>query len=601
MSEVSVSSLVAECRTSGIKNRGYSELQRLGKRVRKTILAGEFSGRPVRITVLSSFLSDLLIDVLPVFLLRHNVIAEITKGPYGSIAAEILGRPVDEANSPDLTILLPTHRDLGFAPPPGRSLEQAEAAAAAEVRVWTDLWSRLSGPIVQLTFDPPPTRALAEADGFLPGGLLRHVRRVNMALAEATPARLALVDAEQLTSQVGAGWHDPGLYQLCKQPFAMSVLPELADRIASAAAGAFGKSRKVLALDLDNTLWGGVVGDVGVQGLVLGPETAEGEAFVAIQNYAKALASRGVILAVCSKNEHHNAIEPFRSHSAMVLREDDIACFVANFEDKATNLRRIAQTLNLGLDSIVFVDDNPVERAWVARELPEVLVVGLPDDPAGFCRAIEGANAFPLLRVTAEDIARNASYRARSRTIEMREFAGDIDSFLQSLEPVAHVEPVSPASLDRIVQLVAKTNQFKLNPVLFTGEQIAANADGVLAIRFKDKLQDYGITAIAIAELKGEELIVRNWVMSCRVFSRRLEHATLELLRRKADSWGASCISLDYQPSSKNGLVKGVLNDLGFKAQGDGSRYVAPVRASVPPTRHHIEIFGNWPVEGDSS
>src|SRR5262249_36325642 len=148
----------------------------------------------------------------------------------------------------------------------------------------------------------------------------------------------ALVDAEQLASQVGAGWHDPALYQLCKQPFAMSVLPELADRIASAAAGALGKSRKVLALDLDNTLWGGVVGDVGVQGLVLGPETAEGEAFVAIQNYAKALASRGVILAVCSKNEHHNAIEPFRSHSAMVLREDDIACFVANFDDKATNL-----------------------------------------------------------------------------------------------------------------------------------------------------------------------------------------------------------------------------------------------------------------------
>jgi len=447
---------------------------------------------------------------------------------------------------------------------------------------------------MQMTFDPPPTRALAEADGFLPGGLLRHVRQVNIALADAAPARLALVDSERLASQVGAAWHDPHLYQLCKQPFSMSVLPEMADRIASAAAGALGRSRKVLALDLDNTLWGGIVGDVGVQGLVLGPETAEGEAFVAIQNYAKALASRGVILAVCSKNQQDNAIEPFRSHTAMVLREDDIACFLANFEDKATNLRRIAETLNVGLDSIVFVDDNPVERAWVARELPEVLVVDLPEDPAAFCQAIESANAFPLLRLTEEDVARNASYRARSQTIEMRQATGDIDSFLQSLDPVAQVEPVSPASLDRIVQLVAKTNQFKLNPALFTSEQIAANADGVLAVRFKDKLQDYGITAIAVANLEGEELVVRNWVMSCRVFSRRLEYATLELLRRKANKWGASSISLSYQPSSKNGLVKDVLSDLGFVPQGVGGRFVASAWAKEPQTKHHIKIVGDW-------
>lgn len=594
MSEISVSSLIVECRNPAIKSRDYSELQRLGKRVGKAISAGQFSGRPLTITILSSFLTDLLVDLLPAFLLRHNVVAEITKGPYGSIAAEILGRPIDDAHQPDLFILLPTHRDLGFLPPPGSTAARADAAVAEEVRVWTNLWSRLPGPIMQMTFDPPPTRALAEADGFLPGGLLRHVRQVNIALADAAPARLALVDSERLASQVGAAWHDPHLYQLCKQPFSMSVLPEMADRIASAAAGALGRSRKVLALDLDNTLWGGIVGDVGVQGLVLGPETAEGEAFVAIQNYAKALASRGVILAVCSKNQQDNAIEPFRSHTAMVLREDDIACFLANFEDKATNLRRIAETLNVGLDSIVFVDDNPVERAWVARELPEVLVVDLPEDPAAFCQAIESANAFPLLRLTEEDVARNASYRARSQTIEMRQATGDIDSFLQSLDPVAQVEPVSPASLDRIVQLVAKTNQFKLNPALFTSEQIAANADGVLAVRFKDKLQDYGITAIAVANLEGEELVVRNWVMSCRVFSRRLEYATLELLRRKANKWGASSISLSYQPSSKNGLVKDVLSDLGFVPQGVGGRFVASAWAKEPQTKHHIKIVGDW-------
>ena len=592
MSETSMANLLVASRDPALKNRSYAELQRLGKQVRKAISVGEFPGSVLKITVLSSFLVDMVVDLLPAFLLRHNVIAEISKGPYGSIATEILGRSFDKENETNLFILLPTYRDLSFVPAVGCSSAEADAAVAEEVAVWTSLWSRLPGPIVQMTFDPPPWRALAEADGFLPGGLLRHVRQVNAELAKAAPPRLALLDSERLASHVGAAWHDPRLYQLCKQPFSMSVLPELTDRIASVAAGAVGKSRKVLALDLDNTLWGGIVGDSGLQGLVLGPETAEGEAFVAIQSYAKSLAARGVILAVCSKNHHDNAIEPFRSHPSMVLREDDIACFVANFEDKATNLRRIAETLNVGLDSIVFVDDNPVERAWITRELPEVLVVDLPSDPAEYCQAIENANAFSLQRVTSEDVTRNASYRARSETISMRESAGDIDSFLQSLDPVAQVEPVGSASLDRIVQLVAKTNQFKLNPALFTGEEIATNADGVLAIRFKDKMQDYGITAIAVAGLEGEELVVRNWVMSCRVFSRRLEHATLELLRRKANKWGATSISLTYQPSPKNGLVKNILDELGFVCVGD-DRFVAPVQATEPQTKHYIEIVGD--------
>lgn len=277
----------------------------------------------------------------------------------------------------------------------------------------------------------------------------------------------------------------------------------------------------------------------------------------------------------------------------MVLCEQDIACFVVSFDDKVTNLRKIARELNVGLDSIVFVDDSPVERAWVARELPEVLVVDLPDEPDGFCRAIESANAFPLHRLTAEDLARNTSYRTRSDATAMRETAGDIELFLRGLAPVAQTESVGPASLDRIVQLIAKTNQFKLNPTLFTSEEIAANPGGVLAIRFKDKLQDYGITAIAVMDVEGRELIIRNWVMSCRVFSRRLEHATLELIRRRARKWGARDISLRYKTSAKNGLVKNVLAELGFEPGGDPERYVTTVDADRRSVAHHIQIVGD--------
>lgn len=581
--------LLQACRQAASPRTSYAQLQKLGKQVRREIQGGNL-GTPIRVAILSSFLVDIVADVLPALFYGHGLVAEFAVGPYGGIATEILGGGATLSGKTDLTLILPSHRDLAHFPALGATTQEAQAEAQREAATWKGLWDKLAMPVVQVSFDPPPLRALGELDGFLPGGALHHVRAVNQLLGAALPARAALVDGEALAGRIGGDWHDAAIYHLCKQPFGTNAVAEIADTLAATAAGLLGKSRKVLVLDLDNTLWGGIIGDAGLNGIVLGKETAEGEAFVEIQNYAQVLSRRGIVLAVCSKNDERNAREPFRDHPAMVLREDDIACFVANFEDKATNLRRIAQALNVGLDSMVFLDDNPVERAWVAGQLPEVLVVDLPDDPAGYAAALERAKPFMLPRITSEDTVRNDSYRARTQTIKQMDASGDMDSFLVSLQQVAVREPVGPASLDRIVQLIGKTNQFKLNPSTFSADEIEANRDGVFAVRFKDKLQDYGITAVAVTRSEDDALRIQNWVMSCRVFSRRLENATLELIRGHATGLGLKQIVLNYQPSAKNGLVAEVLEKLGFSGPASGGRFVLDLAAEPPTVRHHIAL-----------
>jgi len=354
--------------------------------------------------------------------------------------------------------------------------------------------------------------------------------------------------------------------------------------------GLLGKGRKVLVLDLDNTLWGGVVGDDGLQGIELGPETADGEAFVAFQTYAKQLSKRGIILAVCSKNRDEVARSVFREHSAMVLKEDDISCFVANFSDKAANLRQIARTLNVGLDSLVFADDNPVERALIRRELSEVLVVEMPEDPAYFARAVEACKAFPLRTLTREDLGRVASYRAMAAVQEASADSGtDLEQFLIGLEPVAHVERVDPSTVDRIVQLIRKTNQFKLNLTTFQETEVLDSAPHVLALKLVDRLQDYGIVAIAVTRPSGETLHILNWVMSCRVFGRRLEDAMLELLAAHAAAHGCTVLETAHTPTEKNVIIPDILRRLGFEAQGTSGVYRR--RAGEPTESHHMTLI----------
>jgi len=591
--EENVSSLLGG---ADLLSRPVEEITRLAKRLNKDETALAAAGTAIRVTVLSSFLTDYLVEMLPLMFARRGLAATITMGDYGILVPTLLNKEgVLFTETPDSLILLPSHRDLAHLPAPGCDAQAAEEAVEKEMALWTDLWAYLPCPTVQLSFDPPMLRPQGDQDGLAPGGLVRHVRRVNMELADRVPSQVTLVDCEHLIQRLGQEkWHDPRLYYMCKQPFSFAALPELGDSLAAAVSAYAGQGRKVLVLDLDNTLWGGVVGDVGLEGLELGPETPEGEAFTTFQKYVAALKRRGVVLAVCSKNTEKMARLPFRGHSGMVLCESDIACFVANFEDKASNLLTIAKELNLGLESLVLVDDSPVERAWVREQLPEVLVLDLPEEPADFPRVLDEAKAFPIGRLTKEDLERAGSYRARAETHVAMDRAVDMDAFLARLEPQATIEPVGPGSLDRIVQLIAKTNQFKLNPTVFSADEISKRTEHVIALRLRDRLQDYGIVSVAVLGPGDDALAIENWVMSCRVFSRRLEYVMRHLISERAREFGARRLHLVYRESDRNDLLANLLPELGFSSggeSGDDATWfsLADVPDGMPA--HHMTII----------
>jgi FkbH-like protein len=584
-------SLVKAARDLLIPGAQQEEIERITEGLKRAELTSVAGLRPLKVKILGNITTDYIADHVRLMLVRNGFAANVEAGHYGGLTRGLMGEADLTPASCDAAILVLTHRDIQFPPQLGMTAQQAREQVQREVDFWLPLLERARVPTAILSFDLPPHRILDEQDGLAPGGLSWHIRMTNLEIAARLPGTAAFVDAEALQYRVGANhWYDSRLYYLCKQPFAMEALPEITHTLAAALTGLLGRGRKVLVLDLDNTLWGGVVGDDGLHGLDLGMETAEGEAFATFQTYIKGLSQRGIVLAVCSKNRDEVARSPFREHTGMVLKEADIACFVANFNDKASNLRHIAKQLNLGLDSFVFVDDNPVERALIRTELPEVLVVELPEEPAYYGRALEASKAFPLRALTSEDLGRVASYRAMSTIRDASSAPGtDLEQFLIGLEPQAHVEKVNESTVDRIVQLIRKTNQFKLNQSTFQEADILAGADGVVALRLADRLQDYGIVAIAVTRPEGDTLTIQNWVMSCRVFSRRLENVMIELLRARARERGCVTLQADYSPSEKNVILPEILTRLGFTSAATAGLYSRPV-ASEPTEPHHMTI-----------
>ncbi len=371
-------------------------------------------------------------------------------------------------------------------------------------------------------------------------------------------------------------WHNPALWLRAKQEISPAAAPLYGDLIGRLLAAAQGLSRKCLVLDLDNTLWGGVIGDDGLGGITLGQGSALGEAFAAFQRYARDLARRGVILAVCSKNDEANALEAFEKHPEMVLRRSDIASFVANWSDKAANLRAIARQLNIGLDALVFVDDNPAERAIVRRELPMVAVPELPADPTLFPACLADAGYFEALSVTEEDLARTAQYQTNlQRESLLAATSSDMEGFLRSLDMEARWSRFDRVGQARIVQLVNKTNQFNLTTRRTSEEAIAALiADEralTLQIRLLDQFGDNGVVVIVVGlfESGTRDIRIDTWLMSCRVLGRQVEAETLNLIAAEARRLGADRLIGTYRPTAKNAMVREHYLKLGFAPLGE--------------------------------
>ena len=437
--------------------------------------------------------------------------------------------------------------------------------------LWQAAAAAFSCQIIQQTVIPLIPPLLGQNEQRLPHSRRRLVFRLNEQLrgwADAAKVDLLALD-DWMVKDGLAAWHDPLLWHKAKQeisPLAAAAYGDLAARLLAARQGL---SAKCLVLDLDNTVWGGVIGDDGLEGIKLGQGSPMGEAFVALQRYALGLSQRGIILAVCSKNDEANALLPFEKHPEMILKRSDIACFVANWEDKATNLREIARRLNIGLDALVFVDDNPFERNIVRRELPMVSVPEMAEDSALYPQTLADGGYFETLTLTGEDLERTQQYQANLDREKLKASTTDLAGYLQSLKMELQWSAFDRIGLQRIVQLINKTNQFNLTTRRYTEPEVVAVMENpqasTLQLRLLDCFGDNGIIGIILAQLdEANRLVIDTWLMSCRVLGRGVEQATLGLIVEEARRLGAKELIGEYRPTAKNGMVSDHYAKLGF-------------------------------------
>ena len=552
---------------------------RLGGVVPDGLAAG-----PVRLAVLSSSTTGHLGPALRVAGLRRNLHVSVYEGEFGQYWQELSETDgALQAFGPTAVLLALDAHHLAAGVRADFDAAQAEAALD-EVKgrlgaCWALARARLGAGCQILQQVPLPVHPalLGSNEHRLPGSKAGFIARLGAALRPmADEAGVALVALDERAAVDGlAAWHDGGLWHRAKQEVAPAAAPFWGDLVLRLIGAQAGRSAKALVLDLDNTLWGGVIGDDGLEGLVLGQGSALGEAFVAFQSYARELSRRGIILAVSSKNDEANAAEPFDKHPEMVLRRGDIACFAANWSDKASNLRSIAKTLNIGLDALVFVDDNPFERNLVRGELPMVAVPEVGDDPTGFPRILADAGYFEGLAVTADDRQRAGQYQGNLLREELKSTAADLPSYLRGLAMQLLWRPFDQLGLSRTVQLINKTNQFNLTTRRYTEADVRAVMDDPrafgLQLRLTDRFGDNGVIAVVIGTMAGDDLVIDTWLMSCRVLGRQVEPATLNLVADRARGLGARRLVGSYVPTAKNGMVRDHYARLGFTVGETGA------------------------------
>ena len=381
-----------------------------------------------------------------------------------------------------------------------------------------------------------------------------------------------LCDLSAIQNQAGkAAVFQPSVYINAEMVLSIDILPEVGAKALDIVAAINGKFKKCLILDLDNTLWGGIIGDDGIEKIQLG-NLGIGKAFTEFQYWIKKLKNRGVILAVCSKNTDNIAREPFEKHPDMVLHLDDIAVFVANWENKADNIRYIKNVLNIGYDSMVFLDDNPFERNIVRDNIPEITVPELPEDPAEYLEYLYPLNLFETASFSEEDANRTIQYQIQAkRAIDQQSFANE-DDFLAGLDMVSVVEPFNKFNLPRVSQLSQRSNQFNLRTIRYTNQEVEMliKSDEYVTFSFTlaDKFGDNGLICIIALKKEGADtLFIENWLMSCRVLKRGMEAFVLNTIANFAREEGYTYLKGEYLPTPKNDMVKDHYSKLGFEKQ----------------------------------
>lgn len=480
------------------------------------------------------------------------------------------------------------------AAPLSRRASFADDTYAAIAATWERINANCAVSILQCNYPLLNDGAFGQFGCKTPEAFLYQQRKLNYLLMEGCQRfkNVFLIDLDAVQARLGSLFSDPKLYYIAKMPISLDALPAVAKQVLDVIQALRGAVKKCVVLDLDNTLWGGVIGDDGLSGIQIG-ELGLGHAFSDFQVWLKELKNRGILLAVCSKNNDDAAREPFEKHPEMVLRLEDFSMFVANWEDKAGNIRNIQNTLNIGMDSMVFLDDNPFERNLVRSMIPEITVPELPEDPAMYLSYLRSLNLFETASYSADDANRTQQYRLQAERAAFEASFQSYDDYLKSLEMKAAAAPFDAFHYPRIAQLTQRSNQFNLRTVRYTEAQVASIAQdtGRIGLYFtlRDQFGDHGLISVVVMDKLGDAcLFVSQWLMSCRVLKRGMEEFIVNKMLSVAKDCGCSKVIGEYIPTAKNAMVKDLYEKMGFTPVG-GSRFEACCDSWEPRKTYIIE------------
>ena len=547
----------------------YSELAKAGRDC-------DQHGLPsLRVALLSDAATQLLVPVLRELFRRAGFAAEIYEAPFAAIELEVFNPSSDlYAFRPDVVILLHSTQALRAAFfHHGAESDFVTEAGGRIVGIWDAIRSNTSALMIQSTYVRPYESLFGNYD-------LKHVPSWPNAVVEingriVSNARqqnnVLVIDVDGLASWVGRrSWFDERFWDLAKSFCAAEHLPILAKNLTDIVLAAQGRAVKCVVLDLDNTLWGGIVGDDGVDGIQISAH-GDGESFHRFQSFVLGLKKRGILLCVCSKNEHAAAVKPFEEHPEMVLHKEDITIFMANWENKADNIKRIRESLEIGYDSILFLDDNPFERNSVRAILPDVIVPELPEDPADYVKALSELNLFETTSVSSEDSSRTDLYRAEFGRRSAASAFSNFEEYLQSLNMTIEVARFEPSRLGRIVQLLQRSNQFNLTTHRYNERQCETMMQDSECMPLfgclRDRFGDHGLISIIVGRLdaSASTLEITDWLMSCRVLARGVEEYLMNYVVSQAAQLDLELVTGTYSPTAKNAMVKEFYQRFGFQ------------------------------------
>lgn len=559
-----------------------------------------------KIAILSGSTIGEIKPILELFLLNQGIRPIFWEGNYNRYYEDVLFDTGElEAFSPDFVYIHTTVRNIQRFPEITDSQEAVEKLYKQTLEHFKELWEKIEEklhcPVIQNNLEMFPWRVMGNMDCVSENGMLNFIERLNQGFYEyiRNHGHIYINDLHYLSASYGLDrWFDSGVWYAYKYAFSLDAIPMVCHSIANLIKSICGKNKKALVVDLDHTLWGGVIGETGVDGIKLGPESPEGMPYEEFQRYLKRLSELGVPLAVCSKNEEEAARDGFR-HPASILKEKDFSAFYANWEEKSHNLEEIGRKLNLLPDSLVFADDNPAEQEQVRAALDGIAVLPLKN-PEDYVKILDRSGYFEVTGLSEEDKKRNEYYRGNAERERERSSYSSYGEYLKGLKMEACITAIGNKNLDRALQLINKTNQFNTTGRRYTEEEVKdfLDRDITLCGSLSDKFGDNGIISVMLVKILEKQAHIDLWVMSCRVFKRDMELAMFDELVLQCRNRGLERIQAWYQKTKKNKPIEALYSQLGFtliKSQPDGAESVweYEIPKNYMPKNQVIKIEGS--------